>query len=154
MPILTTITADLSPPGTRFEQGRKAYCLYSIHSTITASVSVLKGYLQALGLMPEFLWPRSIESKSPGQGDRKPLVEGMEKLLALPQPPDAIFAYNDMAALVAMRVCARRASRCRMRLRSSVSMILKLLLGSRQLLTTVAIDKRELYAMRSVFTQR
>jgi len=33
--------------------------------------------------------------------------EAMETLLALPQPPDAVFCYNDAAALIAMDTCLR-----------------------------------------------
>jgi DNA-binding LacI/PurR family transcriptional regulator len=34
--------------------------------------------------------------------------EAMEQLLDLPHPPDAVFCYNDSAALVAMRCCLAR----------------------------------------------
>jgi DNA-binding LacI/PurR family transcriptional regulator len=58
--------------------------------------------------MPAFLCRDYRVEIPPVKEIEQALVEGMEKLLALPQPPDAIFAYNDMAALVAMRVCARK----------------------------------------------
>lgn len=72
------------------------------------------------------------------------LVKGMEKLLALPEPPDAIFAYNDVAALVAMRECARRG----VRVPQDIAIVgfddIDAAAWAYPPLTTVAIDKREL----------
>jgi transcriptional regulator, LacI family len=72
------------------------------------------------------------------------LVKGMEKLLALPEPPDAIFAYNDVAALVAMRECARRG----VRVPQDIAVVgfddIDAAAWAYPPLTTVAIDKREL----------
>ena len=64
-----------------------------------------RGYRQALfdaGILAdprlEALLPDGVELE---QG----AWEAMEALLALPKPPDAVFCYNDSAALVAMRCC-------------------------------------------------
>lgn len=37
--------------------------------------------------------------------------EAMRQLLALPEPPDAVFAYNDSTAIVAMELCQERGLR-------------------------------------------
>lgn len=68
----------------------------------------------------------------------------MEKLLALPQPPDAIFAYNDMAALVAMRVCARKGIKVPEEMAIVGFDDIEAAAWAYPPLTTVAIDKREL----------
>lgn len=61
-----------------------------------------------------------------------------------PQPPDAIFAYNDVAALVAMRECARRG----IRVPEDVAIVgfddIDAAAWAHPPLSTVAVDKREL----------
>lgn len=66
-----------------------------------------RGFRQALynaGVLAdprlEVMMPEGVELE---QGAR----EAMEALLTLPQPPDAVFCYNDAAALVAMDTCMR-----------------------------------------------
>ncbi|ACS84506.1 LacI family DNA-binding transcriptional regulator [Musicola paradisiaca] len=64
-----------------------------------------KGYRQAL-YEAKLLTPPEYEAIAPPLLDTESsLVSAVEELLALPQRPDAIFAYNDSAALIAIRVC-------------------------------------------------
>ncbi|MDX5628708.1 MULTISPECIES: LacI family DNA-binding transcriptional regulator [unclassified Brenneria] len=64
-----------------------------------------KGYRQAL-YEAKLLTPPEYEAIAPPILDTAAsLTNAVEELLGLPQPPDAIFAYNDSAALIAMRVC-------------------------------------------------
>ncbi len=44
--------------------------------------------------------------------DRLDGAVAMTRLLDLPEPPDAVFAYNDLVALGALRVLAERACGC------------------------------------------
>lgn len=66
-----------------------------------------KGYRQAL-YEAQLLMPPEYEAIAPPLLDTEAaLIQAVEELLALPQRPDAIFAYNDSAALIAMRVCQK-----------------------------------------------
>ncbi|WP_192457972.1 LacI family DNA-binding transcriptional regulator [Musicola keenii] len=66
-----------------------------------------KGYRQAL-YEAKLLTPPEYEAIAPPLLDTESsLVSAVEELLALPQRPDAIFAYNDSAALIAIRVCQK-----------------------------------------------
>ena len=69
----------------------------------------LRGYREALAAagLP---FDESLVATTPhfGRGDG---ADGMERLLALPQPPDAIFAYNDLIAFGAMRTLSVRGLR-------------------------------------------
>lgn len=67
-----------------------------------------KGYRKAL-YDAQMLMPPDYEAIAPPLVDtEQALVQAVNELLDLPQPPDAIFAYNDAAALVVMRLCAAR----------------------------------------------
>jgi DNA-binding LacI/PurR family transcriptional regulator len=59
------------------------------------------GYRQALALAD---LPFSPELIAHGDGKAEGSMQAMEKLLALAEPPTAVFCYNDMSALGAMRV--------------------------------------------------
>jgi DNA-binding LacI/PurR family transcriptional regulator len=64
-----------------------------------------RGYRQALfdaGILAD---PRYEVSIAEGLDLETGAHEAMQALLDLPHPPDAVFCYNDAAALVAMRVC-------------------------------------------------
>jgi DNA-binding LacI/PurR family transcriptional regulator len=64
-----------------------------------------RGYRQALfdaGMLAD---PRLETSLPDGVDLEVGAHEAMLSLLALPDPPDAVFCYNDSAALVAMRCC-------------------------------------------------
>lgn len=64
-----------------------------------------KGYRQAL-FDHNILLPLEYEAIAPPIIDtEKSLTEAVEDLLKLENPPDSIFAYNDAAALIAMRTC-------------------------------------------------
>lgn len=73
--------------------------------------------------------------------------EAMEQLLDLPEPPDAVFCYNDSAALVAMRCCLARG----LKVPHDIAIvgfddISNAMLGHRPL-TTLRIDKKALGAL-------
>jgi DNA-binding LacI/PurR family transcriptional regulator len=64
-----------------------------------------RGYRQALfdaGILAD---PTLEALIPPGMDIATGTPIAMRELLALPQPPDAVFAYNDATALVAMQVC-------------------------------------------------
>ena len=64
-----------------------------------------RGYRQALfdaGILAD---PRYEVSMAEGLDLETGAQEAMQALLELPHPPDAVFCYNDAAALVAMRAC-------------------------------------------------
>lgn len=126
------------------EQGRK-HIAFLGHSQRHYSIRQrVEGYQQALfdaGLS----LPAEYRVEAPPVKDiEQALVEGMDKLLALPQPPDAIFAYNDIAALVAMRVCARKG----INVPQDIAIVgfddIDAAAWAHPALTTVAVDKREL----------
>ena len=106
-----------------------------------------RGYRQALfdaGLLAD---PR-LEASLPDGVDLEPGAwEAMEALLSLPHPPDAVFCYNDSAALVAMRCCLAKG----LKVPHDVAIvgfddISSAVLGHRPL-TTLRIDKKELGAL-------
>lgn len=126
------------------QQGRKriAFLGQSLHHySIRQRV---EGYQQAL-FDADLLLPAEYRVEVPPVKDiEQALLDGMESLLGLPQPPDAIFAYNDVAALVAMRACARRG----IRVPEEIAIVgfddIDAAAWAHPPLTTVAIDKREL----------
>ncbi|WGL27309.1 LacI family DNA-binding transcriptional regulator [Pectobacterium brasiliense] len=103
-----------------------------------------KGYRQAL-YEAKLLMPPEYEAIAPPLLDtEKALTQAVEELLALPQRPDAIFAYNDSAALIAMRVCQKQG----LNLPQDMAIVGFDDIDSARLahppLTTVAIDKAQL----------
>ncbi|MRS14838.1 LacI family DNA-binding transcriptional regulator [Enterobacteriaceae bacterium RIT691] len=126
------------------QQGRKRIAFlgqshhhYSIRQRV-------EGYQQAL-FDAGLTLPEQYRVEMPPVKDiEQALVEGMQHLLALPQPPDAIFAYNDVAALIAMRVCARNG----VKVPEDIAIVgfddIDAAVWAHPPLTTVAIDKREL----------
>lgn len=126
------------------EQGRKRIALLG-HSQRHYSIRQrTEGYQQALFDAGISLSADYRVEVPPVKEIEQALVEGMEKLLALPQPPDAIFAYNDMAALVAMRVCARKVIKVPEEMAIVGFDDIEAAAWAYPPLTTVAIDKREL----------
>lgn len=73
--------------------------------------------------------------------------EAMETLLALPQPPDAVFCYNDAAALVAMETCLRAG----LKVPYDISIVgfddIAAAAHARRPLTTLSVDKSALGAL-------
>ncbi|AUG99472.1 LacI family DNA-binding transcriptional regulator [Pectobacteriaceae bacterium CE70] len=103
-----------------------------------------KGYRQAL-YEAKLLTPPEYEVIAPPLLDTETsLINAVEELLALPQRPDAIFAYNDSAALIAMRVCQRHG----LSVPEDVAVVgfddIETARVSHPPLTTIAIDKAEL----------
>ncbi|NHZ99443.1 LacI family DNA-binding transcriptional regulator [Massilia sp. CCM 8734] len=106
-----------------------------------------KGYRQALFESSMLADPRLEASLADGVDLETGACEAMQSLLALPNPPDAVFCYNDSAALVAMRCCLAAG----LTVPHDVSIvgfddISSAVLGHRPL-TTLRIDKKQLGAM-------
>ncbi|NHZ81795.1 LacI family DNA-binding transcriptional regulator [Massilia sp. CCM 8695] len=106
-----------------------------------------KGYRQALFESGMLADPRLEASLPEGVDLETGACEAMQSLLALPNPPDAVFCYNDSAALVAMRCCLAAG----LTVPHDVSIvgfddISSAVLGHRPL-TTLRIDKKALGAM-------
>jgi len=106
-----------------------------------------RGYRQALfeeGILAD---PR-LEANLPDGVDLETgAYEAMEQLLSLPHPPDAVFCYNDSAALVAMRCCLARG----LKVPHDIAIvgfddIAPAVLGHRPL-TTLHVDKKALGAL-------
>lgn len=70
-----------------------------------------RGYRQALYEAKMLMQPEYEAIASPLEDVDASLSKAVEELLDLPEPPDAIFAYNDSAALIAMRICLQRGLR-------------------------------------------
>lgn len=106
-----------------------------------------RGYRQALfeeGILAD---PRMEAGLPDGVDLEAGAWEAMEQLLSLPHPPDAVFCYNDSAALVAMRCCLAKG----LKVPHDISIvgfddISTAVLGHRPL-TTLRIDKKALGAM-------
>lgn len=103
-----------------------------------------KGYRQAL-YEARLLMPPEYEAIAPPLLDtEQSLVEAVNELLNLPEPPDAIFAYNDAAAMVVLRVCALRG----LRVPEDIALVgfddIDAAAWSFPPLTTVAVDKKHL----------
>jgi DNA-binding LacI/PurR family transcriptional regulator len=64
-----------------------------------------RGYRQALFDAGRLADPALEAVIQPGLELEIAAYEAMQQLLALPRPPDAVFAFNDSAALIAMRAC-------------------------------------------------
>jgi DNA-binding LacI/PurR family transcriptional regulator len=106
-----------------------------------------RGYRQALfeaGILAD---PRLEASLPDGVDLETGAFEAMQSLLDLPHPPDAVFCYNDAAALVAMRACLAAG----LTVPHDISIvgfddISSAVLGHRPL-TTLRIDKKALGAL-------
>lgn len=126
------------------EQGRTRIAFLGTSQRHYSIRQRVEGYQQAL-FDAGLALPAAYRIEVPPVKDiEQALVEGMSQLLALPQPPDAIFAYNDVAALVAMRECARRG----IRVPEDVAIVgfddIDAAAWAHPPLSTVAVDKREL----------
>ena len=100
-----------------------------------------KGYRQAL-YEARMLMPPEYEAIAPPQLDtEQSLIQAINELLDLPEPPDAIFAYNDAAALLVMRVCCERG----VKIPQDLSLVgfddIESASWSQPSLTTIAVDK-------------
>lgn len=106
-----------------------------------------RGYRQALfeeGILAD---PRLEAALPDGVDLETGAAEAMDQLLSLPHPPDAVFCYNDSAALVAMRCCLAKG----LKVPHDIAIvgfddISSAVLGHRPL-TTLRIDKRALGAL-------
>ncbi len=126
------------------EQGRTRIAFLGTSQRHYSIRQRVEGYQQAL-FDAGLVLPAAYRIEVPPVKDiEQALVEGMSQLLALAQPPDAIFAYNDVAALVAMRECARRGI-C---VPEDVAIVgfddIDAAAWAHPPLSTVAVDKREL----------
>ncbi|MEG1213762.1 MAG: LacI family DNA-binding transcriptional regulator [Leclercia sp.] len=126
------------------EQGRKRIAFLG-HSRRHYSIRQrAEGYQQALFDAGIVLPEEYCVEVPPVKDIEQSLVDGMNRLLALPQPPDAIFACNDVAALVAMRVCASKG----INVPEDIAVVgfddIDAAAWAHPALTTVAVDKCEL----------
>jgi DNA-binding LacI/PurR family transcriptional regulator len=84
-------------------RGRIAYLSGSLaHFSIRERY---RGFRQALFDAGRLADPALEAIIQPGSELESGAYEAMRQLLALPHPPDAVFAFNDSAALAAMRAC-------------------------------------------------
>ena len=126
------------------EQGRKRIAFlastlshYSIHQRE-------KGYRKAL-YEAQLLMPPEYEAIAPPQLDtERSLRQAIDELLALPEPPDAIFAYNDATALLVLQACAQRD----LRVPEDIAVVgfddIETAAWAQPALTTLAVDKDRL----------
>ncbi|MES3023525.1 MAG: LacI family DNA-binding transcriptional regulator [Pseudomonadota bacterium] len=106
-----------------------------------------RGYRQAMFDAGVLADPRHDAGLPDGVSLASGAWEAMETLLSLPHPPDAVFCYNDSAALVAMRCCLAKG----LKVPHDVAIvgfddISNAMLGHRPL-TTLRIDKNALGAL-------
>lgn len=103
-----------------------------------------RGYRQAL-FEAQVLSDPALEAIAPPQLDTESaLTSAVEQLLALPARPDAIFAFNDAAALIVLRVCRQRG----LRVPEDLAIVgfddIEAAAHMQPALTTVAVDKETL----------
>jgi len=110
---------------------------YSIHQRE-------KGYRKAL-YEARLLMPPEYEAIAPPQLDtERSLLQAVNELLELAQPPDAIFAYNDATALLVLQACTQRG----LRVPEDIAIVgfddIETAAWSQPALTTIAVDKERL----------
>ncbi len=126
------------------EQGRRKIAFLG-HAQHHYSIRQrLEGYQQAL-FEAGISLPKEYQVEMPPVRDIElALAQGLETLLALPEPPDAIFACNDIAALIAMRACLRHGFHIPEDIAIAGFDDIDAAAWAHPPLTTVAVDKREL----------
>ncbi len=126
------------------EQGRKRIAFLASTSAHYSIRQREKGYRKAL-YEAQILLPPDYELASPPLLDiEQSLIANMHELLALPEPPDAIFAYNDVAAMVALRICQQTG----FRVPQDIAVVgfdnIDYSLLTTPPLTTISVDKQQL----------
>ncbi|MFZ3618375.1 LacI family DNA-binding transcriptional regulator [Leclercia barmai] len=126
------------------EQGRKRIAFLASSSAHYSIRQREKGYRKAL-YEAQILLPPDYELASPPLLDiEQSLIANMHELLALPEPPDAIFAYNDVAAMVSLRVCQQKG----FRVPQDIAVVgfdnIDYSLLTTPPLTTISVDKQQL----------
>ncbi|HEY1845712.1 MAG TPA: LacI family DNA-binding transcriptional regulator [Buttiauxella sp.] len=126
------------------EQGRKRIAFLASTLSHYSIRQREKGYRQAL-YDARLLMPPEYEAIAPPLLDtEQSLIEAVNELLNLPEPPDAVFAYNDAAAMVVLRVCAQRG----LRVPEDIALVgfddIDAAAWSSPPLTTIAVDKQHL----------
>ncbi len=105
-----------------------------------------RGFRQALFDAGVLADPRLEVTIEEGIDHEQAVWNAMQALLALPKPPDAVFCYNDSAALVAMRCCYAAG----LKVPHDVSIVgfddIAAAALAQRPLTTISVDKRELGA--------
>lgn len=103
-----------------------------------------KGYRQALYEAQMLMPPEYEVIASPLVDTEQSLIYAMNELLNLPTPPDAIFAYNDVTAMIAINMCEQRG----LKVPEDVAIVgfdnIETAAWGRPSLTTVAVDKHKL----------
>lgn len=126
------------------EQGR---CRIAFLASTLSHYSIRqreKGYRQAL-YEAQMLMPPEYEAIAPPLVDtERSLLRAVNELLDLAEPPDAIFAYNDAAALVVLQVCAERG----IDIPGQIALVgfddIDAATWATPALTTIAVDKQQL----------
>ena len=106
-----------------------------------------RGFHQALFNAGVLADPRLEVMLQDGVGLEQAAREAMETLLALPRPPDAVFCYNDAAALVAMETCMRAGLKVPYDIRIVGFDDIAAAAHAHRPLTTLSIDKSALGAL-------
>jgi DNA-binding LacI/PurR family transcriptional regulator len=124
--------------------GHKRIAYIGDRGGFQSDIERLAGYRQALASAEYPFLPELVV-----HGDGKPEggAEAMERLLALPGPPSAVFCYNDMSALGALRVL----NRCGIKVPEDISVVgfddLAIASYTSPLLTTVSQPKQQMGRM-------
>jgi DNA-binding LacI/PurR family transcriptional regulator len=124
--------------------GHKRIAYIGDRGGFQSDIERLAGYKQALALAKYPFLPELVV-----HGDGKPEggSQAMERLLALPNPPTAVFCYNDMSALGALRTLHSRG----IKVPEELSLVgfddLKIASYTSPLLTTVSQPKQQMGRM-------
>jgi len=93
------------------DAGRKRIAFLASTATHYSIRQREKGYRQALYEAQMMMPPAYDVIASPLVDTSQSLTAAMNELLSLPEPPDAIFAYNDVTAIAAIALCEQRGFR-------------------------------------------
>lgn len=126
------------------DQGRKRIAFLASTATHYSIRQREKGYRQALYEAQMMMPPEYEVIASPLVDTSQSLVSAMNELLSLSEPPDAIFAYNDVTAIAAMSICEQRG----FRIPQDIAIVgfddIEPAAWSRPALTTISVDKHQL----------
>lgn len=99
--MIDNVTASCAATQHLIELGHRRIAYIGDQFGFQSDTERLVGYRQALNLAHHPFLPELVVQ---GDGKAEGGMQAMEKLLMLPEPPTAVFCYNDMSALGAMRV--------------------------------------------------
>lgn len=126
------------------EQGKKQIAFLGQSQKHYSIGQRFSGYQQALADAGLQSAPEYAITIPPVANFERELSLGLEKLLSLPNRPDAIFACNDVSAMIAIRVCGQKG----IRVPEDIAIVgfdnIDAAAWTHPPLTTIAVDKREL----------